>query len=50
MQLLRVCYSVFFVGYSLGLCLGDTLHAYFAPGRSVWFLTIVLPADITSEA
>ena len=50
MQLLRVCYSVFFVGYSLGLCLGDTLHAYFAPRRSVWFLTIVLPADITSEA
>lgn len=35
MQLLLVCYLVFFVGYSLGLCLGATLHAYFAPGRSV---------------
>ena len=31
MQLLRVCYLVFFVGYSLGLCLGATLHACFAP-------------------
>ena len=35
MQLIRVCYLVFFVGYSLDLCLGATLHAYFAPGRSV---------------
>ena len=42
MQLLRV-------GYSLRLCLGATLHACVAPGRSVWFLTIVLPADITSQ-
>ena len=28
MQLLRVCFLVFFVGYSLDLC----LRAYFAPG------------------
>ena len=27
MQLLRVCNLVFFVGYSLGLCSGATLHA-----------------------
>ena len=35
---------VFFVGYSLGLCLGATLHACFAPGWSVWFPSIMLPA------
>ena len=38
MQLLRVCYLVFFVGYSLGLCLGATLHACFAPGGRFRFL------------
>lgn len=35
MQLLLVWYLVFFVGYSLGFYLGATLHAYFAPWRSV---------------
>ena len=35
MQILRVYYLVFFAGYSLGLCLGATLHAYLAPERSV---------------
>ena len=38
MQLLRVCYLVFFVGYSLGLCLGATLHACFAPEGRFRFL------------
>ena len=34
-----VCYLFFFfVGYSLGLCLGATLHAYFAPGGRCSFL------------
>ena len=33
MQLLRVCNLVFFVGYSLGLCSGATLHACFASGE-----------------
>ena len=35
LQLLRVCYLVSLAGYSLGPCLGATLHAYFVPGRSV---------------
>ena len=35
MQLLRVFDLVFFAGYSLGFCLGATLHAYLAPGRSL---------------
>ena len=30
MQLLRVCHLVFPVGYSLGFCLGASLHACFA--------------------
>ena len=29
MQLLRVCYLVFPVAYSLGFCLGATVHACF---------------------
>ena len=35
MQLLRVCYLDFFVGYSLRLRLRVTLPAYFAPGVGV---------------
>ena len=38
MQLLRVFYLVLFAGYSLGLCLGATLHAYLAPGVSSYYL------------
>ena len=37
MQLLRFFYLVFFAGYSLGLCLGATLHTHW-PGE---FLTII---------
>ena len=32
MQLLRVSYLVFLVGYSPGLCLEANSHAYFASG------------------
>ena len=41
MQLLRVFYLVFFAGYSLGLCLGTTFHAYLARRVSYYDL----PAD-----